>query len=77
MEGTKETSVKLTTGSLSVLYHGIEHSLPKEKPTPHGSMTNRFNITFRCLKPFREGEKMSGWGNYYHYNRGAQYKINK
>lgn len=77
MAGTKETAVKLISGSLSVLYHGIEHSLPKETPTPHKGMKNRYNITFRCLKPFREGEKMSGWGNYYHYNRGSVYKTNK
>ena len=55
MDDTKEISVVLRPGSLSVLFNGIEHALPKEKPKAVNGMTNRFNITFRCLKPFREG----------------------
>eukprot|EP01111_Echinosteliopsis_oligospora_P009006 TRINITY_DN2557_c0_g1_i1.p1 TRINITY_DN2557_c0_g1~~TRINITY_DN2557_c0_g1_i1.p1 ORF type:complete len:391 (+),score=111.82 TRINITY_DN2557_c0_g1_i1:89-1174(+) len=77
MEGTEEISVTLLSGSLSVLYNGIEHALPKETPTPFKNMSNRYNITFRCLKPFKEGSKMSGWGNYYHYNRGSAYRLDK
>lgn len=76
MACASETSVVLQPGSLSVLFQGIEHALPKEKAKA-SNITSRFNITFRCLKPFREGEKMSGWGNYYHYNRGSAYCINK
>jgi len=77
MADAHETAVLLRPGSLSVLFNGIEHALPKEKPQPVGKMTNRLNITFRCLKPFRQGEKMSGWGNYYHYNRGSKYQLPK
>jgi alkylated DNA repair dioxygenase AlkB len=72
---SQETAVSLVSGSLAVLFRGIEHTLPKETPTPYNGMHNRFNITFRCLKPFQAGEKMSGWGNYYHYNRGSKYEV--
>eukprot|EP01112_Ceratiomyxa_fruticulosa_P010797 TRINITY_DN2868_c0_g4_i1.p1 TRINITY_DN2868_c0_g4~~TRINITY_DN2868_c0_g4_i1.p1 ORF type:complete len:298 (-),score=47.70 TRINITY_DN2868_c0_g4_i1:145-1038(-) len=69
------TSVILISGSLCVLYNGIEHHLPKEAPISFKGMKNRYNITFRSLKDFKLGDKMSGWGNYYYYNRGGDYQI--
>lgn len=73
---TKETAVKLQSGSLTVLFNGIEHTLPKEKGIPLGSTTNRVNITFRCLKPYHRGDLKSAWGHCYHYNRGVEYSLN-
>lgn len=63
----KINTIELKSGSLSLLLNGLEHSIPKSK----NIQNIRYNITFRCLKDNH------GLGNYYRYNRGTKYEIEK
>ena len=60
----KVHEVSMKSGSLGILINGVEHCVPKKKMDEI-----RYNITFRCLG------KVEGFGNYYHYNRGAKYQL--
>ena len=58
--------ITLRDGSLLMMYDATEHCLEAQKAS-----RGRFNITFRKLN----SEK--GMGNYYYYNRGLEYSLNK